>query len=122
MTGGRILNVEDNPVLRRMLRQFLEAKGFTVIEATDGKEAIERARGERPDLILMDVQLPVLSGLDATRAIKSTRELERIPVLALTGFALEGDEERCRDAGCDDYMTKPYDMDDLLTRIQSLIG
>lgn len=104
-----------------MLRQFLSASGYDVLEAVDGREAVEKARTERPDLILMDVQLPVLSGLDATRAIKSTEGLERIPVIAVTGFALEGDEARCREAGCDDYVTKPYDVDDLLARIQKLL-
>lgn len=104
-----------------MLRQFLEASGFDVVEATDGREAIERAQADRPALILMDVQLPILSGLDAARAIKSTPGLERIPIVAVTGFALEGDEARCREAGCDDYLTKPYDVDDLLARIQKLL-
>ena len=121
MARPRILNVEDNPVLRRMLHQFLSASGFDVLEAVDGREAIDKARAERPNLILMDVQLPVLSGLDATRAIKSTPGLEGIPVVAVTGFALEGDEARCREAGCDDYVTKPYDVDDLLARIQKLL-
>jgi len=104
-----------------MLYQFLSASGYDVLEAVDGREAIEKARAERPNLILMDVQLPVLSGLDATRAIKSTPGLEQVPVVAVTGFALEGDEARCREAGCDDYVTKPYDVDELLARIQKLL-
>ena len=122
MAERRILNVEDNPVLRRMLRQFLEASGFVVLEAADGQEAIEMATHEHPDLILMDVQLPRISGLEATRAIKAQPALRDIPIIVVTGFALAGDEERCREAGSDAYLTKPYELDHLLETIHSYLG
>ena len=121
MTQRRILSVEDNPVLQLMLRRLLVASDFEVLEAADGDEAVRMAEQERPDLILMDVQLPTISGLEAARAIKAQPELSAIPIVAVTGFALDGDDERCRAAGCDDYVSKPYDLDHLLAIIQRLL-
>lgn len=117
-----ILNVEDNPTLRTLLREFLHHNGFTVVEAVDGEEAIRIADQVKPDLILMDIQLPKLSGLDATRAIRSRQGSKQIPIIAVTGFALSGDEENARGAGCDDYVAKPYDLDVLLEKVQEYVG
>lgn len=117
-----ILNVEDNPALRTLLREFLHHNGFTVVEAVDGEEAIRIADQIKPDLILMDIQLPKLSGLDATRAIRSSPGSNQIPIIAVTGFALSGDEENARGAGCDDYVAKPYDLDVLLEKVQEYVG
>ncbi len=117
-----ILNVEDNTALRMLLREFLHHNGFTVVEAADGEEAIRIADQVKPDLILMDIQLPKLSGLDATRAIRSRQGSKQIPIIAVTGFALSGDEENARGAGCDDYVAKPYDLDVLLEKVQEYVG
>lgn len=109
MTGERILLVEDNPVNRRLAEFLLRAKGFTVIEASTGEEALRKARGEPLDLIIMDLQLAGMDGFTATRILKSDAATRHIPVIAMTAYAMSGDRERALEAGCDGYITKPID-------------
>jgi two-component system, cell cycle response regulator DivK len=112
-----ILVVEDQEDNRQILRDLLGSAGLRIIEAHDGEQALTVARSERPNLILMDIQLPILDGYEATRSIKRDPELKHIPVIAVTSYALSGDEERAREAGCDGYVAKPYSPRDLLARI-----
>jgi two-component system, cell cycle response regulator DivK len=118
----RILVVEDQEDLRAILRDLLATSGYTVIEAVDGAEGVAKAASERPDLVLMDIQLPVLDGYDATRQIKALPGLAAIPIIAVSSFAMKGDEEKARASGCDDYVTKPYSPVDLLRRVQRFLG
>ena len=112
-----ILVVEDQEDNRQILRDLLGSAGFRMIEAHDGEQALTVARSERPNLILMDIQLPILDGYEATRSIKRDPELKHIPVIAVTSYALSGDEERARAAGCDGYVGKPYSTRHLLAKI-----
>jgi two-component system, cell cycle response regulator DivK len=112
-----ILVVEDQEDNRQILRDLLAGSGFLMIEAHDGEQALAMARSQRPDLILMDIQLPVVDGYEATRSIKRDPELKHIPVIAVTSYALSGDEERAREAGCDAYVAKPYSTRHLLAKI-----
>ena len=107
MTGKCILVIEDIPINMKLVRVLLTAAGHDVLGATDAEKGIGLARQRKPDLILMDVQLPGMDGLSATRAIKKDPELKGIPVVAITSFAMPGDEEKARDAGCTGYLTKP---------------
>ena len=109
MAGERILLVEDNVVNRRMAEFLLKSRGLVVIEAVTGAQAIELARAERPDLIIMDLQLAGMDGFAATRAIKADPATRHIPVVAMTAYAMSGDRERALEAGCDGYITKPID-------------
>ena len=117
-----ILLVEDNELNRDMLSRRLSRKGFDVQFAFDGQEAVEKAKALMPDLVLMDIGLPVIDGYDATRAIKSDEATKLIPVIALTAHAMAEDRKRCLDAGCDDFDTKPIDLSRLLEKIQTLLG
>ena len=112
-----ILVVEDQEDNRQILRDLLGSAGFRMIVAHDGEQAVTVARSERPNLILMDIQLPILDGYEATRSIKRDPELKHIPVIAVTSYALSGDEERAREAGCDGYVAKPYSTRHLLAKI-----
>jgi two-component system, cell cycle response regulator DivK len=112
-----ILVVEDQEDNRQILRDLLASSGFLMIEAHDGQQALAMARSQRPDLILMDIQLPVVDGYEATRSIKRDPELKHIPVIVVTSYALSGDEERAREAGCDAYVAKPYSTRHLLAKI-----
>jgi two-component system cell cycle response regulator DivK len=103
-----ILSVEDNAANRRIVRDLFERKGYRVVEAVNGEDGLAVAARERPDVILMDVQLPRMSGYDAARALKSNPQLCRIPIIAVTSYALSGDEQKAHDAGCDGYVTKPF--------------
>ena len=115
---SKILLVEDNEMNRDMLSRRLERRGFTVFMATDGEAGVTMARLEKPDLILMDMSLPVLSGWDATRQLKSDSETLRIPIIALTAHAMNTDEQRAREVGCDDFDTKPIELPRLLAKIE----
>lgn len=117
----KILLVEDNEMNRDMLSRRLQRKGYEVLIAIDGEQGIALARAERPDLILMDMSLPVLDGWEATRKIKADEAIRTVPVIALTAHAMAGDQERCVAAGCDDYDTKPVDLSRLLGKIESLL-
>jgi two-component system, cell cycle response regulator DivK len=103
------------------LSRRLERRGFQIVMALDGAEGVSMAESEKPDLILMDMSLPVLSGWDATRSIKSNPETQRIPVIALTAHAMETDKQRALEAGCDDYDTKPINLSVLLEKIEKLL-
>ena len=103
----KILVVEDDADNRRIVVKVLSMEGYTVIEAIDGTEALAKVRSDPPDLILMDLALPNINGWEATRQLKSDEQLRHIPVIALTAFAMRGDEEQARAAGCDDYVPKP---------------
>ena len=116
-----ILNVEDNEATRKIVRYLFASKGYEVIEAVDGEEGVRMAEQERPDIILMDVQLPKLSGHDATRQIKANPALQDIPIIAVTSFALSGDAEKALEAGCDDYIAKPFKPRDLLQKVEQFL-
>ena len=118
----RILIVEDQEDLRAILRDLLTATGYTVIEAVDGVEGVAKARSDSPDLVLMDIQLPVLDGYDATRQIKTLPSLAAIPIIAVSSFAMKGDEEKALASGCDGYVTKPYSPVQLLRIIRGYLG
>ncbi len=113
----KILIVEDNEMNRDMLSRRLERKGFTIVMAVDGQLGVDMARSEKPDLILMDMSLPVMDGWTATQTIKGDAEIGRIPVIALTAHAMAGDREKAMAAGCDDYDTKPIELPRLLEKI-----
>jgi CheY-like chemotaxis protein len=113
----KLLLVEDNEMNRDMLSRRLERKGYTIVMAMDGQEGVQKARSEAPDLILMDMSLPVVDGWEATRQIKAAAETERIPIIALTAHAMASDEQKAREAGCDDFDTKPIELPRLLEKI-----
>jgi two-component system cell cycle response regulator DivK len=117
----RILLVEDNEMNRDMLSRRLERKEFEVIIAVDGQAGVNMAASEAPELILMDLSLPVIDGWEATRQIKANPATQSIPVIALTAHAMAGDEEKALQAGCDDYDTKPVNFQRLLGKIETLL-
>jgi two-component system cell cycle response regulator DivK len=119
--SATILHVEDNPSNRMIIRDLLQFQGYKVVEAVDGDEALVAAIREHPDIILMDIQLPKISGLEAARRIKAREDLRHIPIVALTSFALSGDDKKAYAAGCDAYMAKPYKPKELLRLIQQLL-
>ena len=118
---SRILLVEDNEMNRDMLSRRLLRKGYEVVIAADGGEGLEKARAESPDLILMDMSLPVVDGWEVTRRLKAEPRTRGIPVIALTAHVMAGDEEKARLAGCDDFDTKPVELPRLLTKIEALL-
>ncbi len=117
----KILIVEDNEMNRDMLSRRLERRGFAVVMAVDGQQGVDMARSEKPDLILMDMSLPIMDGWTATQTIKADPEVARIPVIALTAHAMEGDRGKAMSAGCDDYDTKPIELPRLLEKIQRFL-
>jgi two-component system, cell cycle response regulator DivK len=117
----KILLVEDNEMNRDMLSRRLARKGYEVIMALDGRQAVEMATAANPDLILMDMSLPVIDGWEATRQVKAAPATRGIPVIALTAHAMAGDREKAMQAGCDDYDTKPIDFPRLLEKMTSLL-
>ena len=119
---AKILLVEDNEMNRDMLSRRLIRRGFDVVLAVDGEEGIASANAEKPDLILMDMSLPVLDGWEATRRLKAEAATREIPILGLTAHSMANDRERVLAAGCDDYDTKPVDLPRLLTKIEALLG
>lgn len=120
-SAPRVLIVEDNVEMRKFLRQVLGHHGYELLEASDGVEGVQITRQERPDLILMDISLPQLDGLEATRQIKEDPELPQIPVIAVTAHARSSDEQRAREAGCDGYLSKPYSLRSLVDLVQSFL-
>ena len=118
----RILIVEDKEDLRAILRDYLTASGYEVVEALDGVEAVALARSEHPDLILMDIQLPNLDGYEATRLIKGDPGVGSTRIIAVSSYAMRGDEEKARASGCDGYVTKPYSPVKLLAMIRSILA
>lgn len=118
----KILIVEDNEMNRDMLSRRLERRGYMVVTALDGEQGLTAAQSENPDLILMDMSLPIMDGWEATRRLKSQAETSGIPVIGLTAHAMTGDRDKAMAAGCDDYDTKPIELPRLLEKIESLLG
>ena len=119
---SKILIVEDNEMNRDMLSRRLERKGYQVLLAIDGQQGVTMAQAEMPDLILMDMSLPVMDGWEATRQLKALPATQLIPVIALTAHAMASDREKAFAAGCDDFDTKPIDLPQLLAKIEALLG
>jgi len=119
---SKILLVEDNEMNRDMLSRRLNRKGFEVVIAVDGQAGVDMAASDSPDLILMDLSLPVIDGWEATRRIKANSATQGIPVIALTAHAMAGDEQKALEAGCDDYDTKPVNLNRLLEKIEKFLG
>ena len=117
----RILVVEDTEDNRRIVRDLMTAFDYEVIEAKDGAEGVLMAQSHRPDLILMDIQLPVMDGYEATRRIKAQPDLQHIPVIAVTSYALSGDETKAREAGCNAYIAKPFSPRQLLAKVREFL-
>ena len=113
-----VLIVEDNELNMKLFHDLLEAHGYNVIEARNGSQAIELANENLPDLILMDIQLPEVSGLEVTQRLKADEKLASIPVIAVTAFAMKGDEERIREGGCEDYIAKPISVSAFLEKVK----
>ena len=118
---AKVLLVEDNEANRDGLSRHLRRKGYTILIAVDGQQGVDIARAEAPDLILMDMSLPVLDGWEATRQLKAASQTRDLPVIALTAHAMAGDRERAQEAGCDDYDTKPIEFARLLAKIESRV-
>ncbi len=118
----KVMIVEDNELNMKLFHDLLEAHGFETVETRSGVEAVELARAHRPDLIIMDIQLPEISGLDVTRKLKADPELSAIPVVAVTAFAMKGDEERIRAGGCEAYLSKPISVAKFLETVRQYAG
>jgi len=116
----KILIVEDNEMNRDMLSRRLERRGFSVVIAVDGAEGVSIAKAEKPDLVLMDMSLPVMNGWEATRIIRADPETASVPVIALTAHSMPGDREKAMEAGCNDYDVKPVDLPRLLDKMKAL--
>ncbi|MFM2045089.1 MAG: cell division response regulator protein DivK [Pseudomonadota bacterium] len=117
-----VLIVEDNELNMKLFHDLLEAHGYATLQTKDGMEALRLARQHRPDLILMDIQLPEVSGLEVTKWIKEDDDLRSIPVVAVTAFAMKGDEEKIREGGCEDYIAKPISVAKFLQTVQRFLG
>ena len=117
----RILVVEDHEENRRIMRDLLTSAGYEMIEAVTGEDGVTMAERERPDLILMDIQLPGIDGYETTRQIKAKLALRAIPIIAVTSYALSGDDVKAREAGCNDYVTKPFSPRALLAKIREYL-
>lgn len=117
-----VMIVEDNELNMKLFHDLLEAHGYRTVETRSGVEAVELARAHRPDLIIMDIQLPEISGLDVTRKLKADPELRAIPVVAVTAFAMKGDEERIRAGGCEAYLSKPISVAKFLETVRQFAG
>ena len=119
---AKVLLVEDNEMNRDMLSRRLSRRGFEVVSAVDGQQGVDMARSEKPDIILMDMSLPVMDGWEATRRVKSDDSIGKVPVIGLTAHAMSGDREKALEAGCDEYDTKPVEIDRLIGKIERLLG
>lgn len=118
----KVLIVEDNELNMKLFQDLLEAHEIETVQTSNGNEVLDMARANNPDLILMDIQLPEISGLDVTKMLKDDEELKSIPVIAVTAFAMKGDEEKIREGGCEDYISKPISVTDFLEKIQKHLG
>jgi two-component system cell cycle response regulator DivK len=118
----RVLIVEDNELNMKLFHDLLEAHGYATLQTKDGMEALKLARLHRPDLILLDIQLPEVSGLEVTKWIKEDDDLKAIPIIAVTAFAMKGDEEKIREGGCEDYIAKPISVAKFLETVQRFLG
>ncbi len=117
-----VLVVEDEPLNIKLLKDVLRYAGHAVIEAVNGQEGVDLAIANKPDIILMDIQLPIMDGMEATRILKANPDTRNIPIIALTGYAMTGDENRMREAGCDGYLSKPFKVAELLRMMNSMSG
>jgi len=122
MNNNRILVVEDNRDNMTLITDILESLNYNIITAYDGQQGVKLAQSEHPNLILMDLSLPLMDGWTATREIKKNANLKNIPIIALTAHAMSGDRERAIEAGCDDYVSKPINVSDLLVKITTLLA
>jgi two-component system, cell cycle response regulator DivK len=120
--GRVILIVEDDPKTLKLLRDLLQIRGYTTLEASDGKQGVDMARAKMPDLIFMDIQMPVMDGFEAINILKADPVTKSIPVIALTACAMQGDREKCMAAGCNEYMTKPLDTRAFVTKVKEYLG
>ncbi|MEQ9325980.1 MAG: response regulator [Rhodospirillales bacterium] len=118
----KILIVEDNELNMKLFNDLLQAHGYETLQSKDGKEALKLARDNMPDLILMDIQLPEISGLEITRMLKEDEGLKHIPVIAVTAFAMKGDEEKIREGGCEGYIAKPISVGNFLETVASFLN
>ena len=118
---AKVLLIEDNEMNRDILLRRLSRRGYLVVSAVDGRQGVEMARSERPDIILMDMSLPVMDGWEATRRVKADDDMRNVPVIGLTAHAMSGDREKALAAGCDDYDTKPVELDRLIEKIERLL-
>lgn len=114
--------VEDDPKSLKLIRDLLLSSGYTIIEATDGRQGVELAKAQKPDLIFMDIQMPVMDGLEATKILKADGETKDIPIIALTSYAMKEDEAKVLQAGCDGYMTKPIDIKRFLKKTEEYLA
>lgn len=121
MRGKKVLIVEDNELNMKLFHDLLEAHGVETVQARDGKNVLALARENKPDLILMDIQLPEVSGLDVTKWLKEDDELKSIPVVAVTAFAMKGDEQKIREGGCEDYISKPISVVKFIEMVQKFL-
>lgn len=117
-----VLIVEDNELNMKLFHDLLDAHGYGVLQAINGQEAMELARAHKPDLILMDIQLPEVSGLEVTKWLKADEDLADIPIIAVTAFAMKGDEERIRAGGCEDYVAKPISVVSFVDKVKRYLG
>ena len=117
-----VLIVEDNELNMKLFHDLLDAHGYRILQTKDGMEALDIAREHRPDLILMDIQLPEVSGLEVTKWLKEDQELRSIPVVAVTAFAMKGDEERIREGGCEAYLSKPISVGKFIETVRHFLG
>jgi len=117
-----VLIVEDNQLNMKLFRDLLEAHNVRTVELTDGSKVIDTARQEKPDLILMDIQLPEISGLEVTKWLKDDKDLQNIPVIAVTAFAMKGDEQKIREGGCEDYISKPISVAHFMEVMRTYLG
>lgn len=120
--GNKVLIVEDNELNMKLFHDLLEAHGINTVQTKDGHNVLQLARDEKPDLILMDIQLPEVSGLDVTRWLKDDEELKSIPVIAITAFAMKGDEQKIREGGCEDYISKPISVMKFLETVRRYLN
>ena len=116
-----VMIVEDNELNMKLFNDLLEAKGYRTVKTKNGLEALDLARAEKPDLILMDIQLPEVSGLEVTKWIKEDESLQSIPVIAVTAFAMKGDEEKIREGGCEAYIAKPISVENFLNTVKEFL-
>ncbi len=121
MVKEKILIVEDNPESMRLLEMVLSAKNYTLLKATDGEEALDMAMREQPDLIIMDIQLPKMSGLEVTRKLRETPAFNHTPIIAITAYAMKGDKEKVIGSGCDAYLSKPINTRELPEMIAEML-
>ncbi|MFP3943329.1 MAG: response regulator [Alphaproteobacteria bacterium] len=118
----KVMIVEDNELNMKLFHDLLDAHGYDTLQTRDGMEALELARAHRPDLILMDIQLPEISGLEVTKWLKEDESLKHIPVIAVTAFAMKGDEEKIREGGCEAYIAKPISVSELMETVNRFIS